>query len=102
MLALVRRYVDETPRRPGRFDVVGAAAATLGAVSVVYAFINAPDHGWDSIGTIGGFALAAVLAVLFVRTERVVAHRAGRGLSGDVAGRRTSHRCRRCGATIGG
>ena len=74
VVALVRRYVDETDRRTGRFDVVGAAAATLGSVAVVYAFINAPDHGWDSIGTIGGFALAAVLLALFVRTERVVPH----------------------------
>ncbi|WP_456698770.1 MFS transporter [Aeromicrobium sp. P5_D10] len=74
VLALVRRYVDETDRRSGRFDVVGAAAATLGAVSLVYAFINAPDHGWDSIGTIGGFVLAAALAALFIRTERVVPH----------------------------
>lgn len=74
VLALVRRYVDETDRRTGRFDVVGAAAATLGAVALVYAFINAPDHGWDSVGTIGGFVLAAALAALFVRTERVVPH----------------------------
>ncbi|MET0446909.1 MAG: MFS transporter, partial [Aeromicrobium sp.] len=74
VLVLVRRYVDETARRPGRFDVVGAAAATLGAVAVVYAFINAPDHGWDSLGTIGGFVLAAALLALFVRTERVVPH----------------------------
>lgn len=74
VLVLVHRYVDETDRRTGRFDIVGAAAATLGAVSLVYAFINAPDHGWDSIGTIGGFILAAGLAVLFVRTERIVPH----------------------------
>ncbi|MCW2799458.1 MAG: major facilitator superfamily 1 [Aeromicrobium sp.] len=74
VLALVRRFVDETPRRTGRFDVVGAVTATLGSVGVVYAFINAPDHGWDSIGTVGGFALAAVLLVTFVRTEQRVSH----------------------------
>ncbi len=74
VIVLVRRFVDETARRPGRFDVVGAATATLGSVAAVYAFINAPDHGWDSIGTIGGFALAAVLLVIFVRTERVAPH----------------------------
>jgi len=74
VVATVRRYVAETERRTGRFDVVGAAAATLGAVSLVYAFINAPDHGWDSLGTVGGFVLAAALLALFVRTERVVPH----------------------------
>lgn len=74
VLTLVRRFVAETDRRPGRFDVVGAASATTGSVALVFAFINAPDHGWDSIGTIGGFALAAVLLALFVRTERVAPH----------------------------
>jgi EmrB/QacA subfamily drug resistance transporter len=74
VLSLVRRFVDETPRRAGRFDVVGAVTATLGSVGVVYAFINAPDHGWDSVGTIGGFVLAAVLLATFVRTEQRVAH----------------------------
>jgi EmrB/QacA subfamily drug resistance transporter len=74
VLSLVRRFVDETPRRAGRFDVVGAVTATLGSVGVVYAFINAPDHGWDSVGTIGGFVLAALLLATFVRTEQRVAH----------------------------
>jgi EmrB/QacA subfamily drug resistance transporter len=74
VLSLVRRFVDETPRRTGRFDVVGAFTATLGSVAVVYAFINAPDHGWDSVGTIGGFVLAAVLLTTFVRTEQRVSH----------------------------
>src|SRR4051794_27719466 len=32
VLATVRRFVDETPRRPGRFDVVGAVTATGAAV----------------------------------------------------------------------
>ena len=32
VLSLTRRYLDETPRRPGRFDVVGAVTATGGAV----------------------------------------------------------------------
>jgi EmrB/QacA subfamily drug resistance transporter len=74
VLSLVRRYVTETPRRSGRFDFVGAVTATLGSVAVVYAFINAPDHGWDSIGTVGGFALAALLLVTFIRTEQRVSH----------------------------
>ena len=44
VLALTRRYLDETTRRPGRFDVVGAVAATGGAVSIVWALIQAPDR----------------------------------------------------------
>lgn len=74
VIALVRRLIDETPKRPGRFDLIGAITATLGSVSAVYAFINAPDHGWDSVGTIGGFVLAAILLSTFARTERRHSH----------------------------
>ncbi|MBZ5738345.1 MFS transporter [Nocardioides mangrovi] len=69
VLALARRNVSETPRRPGRFDLVGAASATVGAVSIVWALIGAPEHGWTSVRTIGGFVLGAVLLVLLARTE---------------------------------
>ena len=70
VLLLVRRYVDETPRQPGRFDVAGAVTATLGSASLVFGFINAPDHGWTSVGTVGAFAAAAVLLTSFVVNER--------------------------------
>src|SRR3954449_11641996 len=46
VLATARRFVTETPRRPGRFDLVVAASATIGAVSIVWALIGAPEHGW--------------------------------------------------------
>lgn len=74
ILATVRRYVPETEARPGRFDVVGAVAATGAAVSVVWALIGAPEHGWASARTIGGFVLGALLLALLVRTEARVAH----------------------------
>ncbi|MEP9382311.1 MFS transporter [Nocardioides sp. KR10-350] len=74
VLALVGRYVDETARRPGRFDVVGAVTATGGAVAVVWALIGAPDHGWGSARTVGGLVVGALLIGAFVLTERRVAH----------------------------
>src|SRR3954454_21455503 len=65
VLALAPMFVTETPRRPGRLDVVGAVAATLGAVSIVWALIGTPEHGWTSARTIGGFVVGlASLAVL--------------------------------------
>jgi EmrB/QacA subfamily drug resistance transporter len=74
VLALTRRYVDETARRPGRFDVVGALAATGGAVSIVWSLIGAPEHGWSSARTVLGLAAGAVLLVVLAITERRVAH----------------------------
>ena len=74
VLSLTRRFLDETPRRPGRFDLVGAVSATLGAVAIVWSLIGAPEHGWLSARTVLGFLVGAALLVLLARTERRVAH----------------------------
>lgn len=74
ILALTRRYVDETPRRPGRFDVVGAFSATGGAVALVWTLIGVPEHGWSSARTVLGFVAGAALFALLAGTERRVAH----------------------------
>ncbi|WP_017934409.1 MFS transporter [Nocardioides sp. Iso805N] len=74
VLLTVRRFVTETPRRPGRFDIVGAISATGGAVAIVWGLIGAPDHGWGSVHTIGALALGAVLIAVLAVTERRVAH----------------------------
>jgi EmrB/QacA subfamily drug resistance transporter len=74
ILALTRRFVDETPRRPGRFDFVGAFAATGGAVALVWTLIGVPAHGWTSVRTIAGFLVGAALLALLAVTERRVAH----------------------------
>src|SRR6478609_2238566 len=69
VLLLARRFVTETPRRAGRFDVVGALTATLGAVAVVWSLIGAPEHGWLSVRTIGGLLAGAMLLLVLGRTE---------------------------------
>ena len=74
VLAIARRVLDETPLRPGRFDVVGALSATAGAVSIVWALIGAPEQGWISARTIGGLAAGAVLLVVLAVTEQRVSH----------------------------
>jgi EmrB/QacA subfamily drug resistance transporter len=74
VLSLTRRLLSETPRRPGRFDVVGAVTATLGAVSVVWALIGAPEHGWTAARTVGGLVLGVASLVTLAVTERRVSH----------------------------
>lgn len=74
ILALTPRFVDETPRRPGRFDVVGALTATGGAVALVWTLIGVPEHGWTSARTVLGFVAAAALLAGLALTERRVAH----------------------------
>jgi EmrB/QacA subfamily drug resistance transporter len=70
LLFLVPRLVNETPRRHGRFDFVGAGSATTAAVSIVWTVINAPEQGWGSVRTIGGLVLGAVLLGVLAATER--------------------------------
>jgi EmrB/QacA subfamily drug resistance transporter len=74
VLALAPRFVSETERRPGRFDLVGAVTATLGAVSIVWALIGTPEHGWTSGRTLGGLAVGFLLIAVLARTELRVAH----------------------------
>lgn len=73
VLLLARRFVTETPRVAGRFDVVGAVTATLGSVAIVHGFISAADRGWTALLTLGSFVIGALLLATFVRTETRVA-----------------------------
>ena len=74
ILALAPRFLDETPRRPGRFDFVGALSATGGAVALVWTLIGVPEQGWTSARTVLGFVAGAALFVLLAVTERRVEH----------------------------
>ena len=68
-LALVPR---DPARAPGKrkYDVAGALTVTLAMLLLVFTIVEAPAAGWGSARTIGGFAVAAVLAALFVTVEQ--------------------------------
>ncbi|MET8159335.1 MFS transporter [Sphaerisporangium sp. NPDC005289] len=53
-------------------DIPGVVLATLGLVSLVYAFTRAESDGWSANVTIGLFVAAAVLLVAFVLVESKV------------------------------
>jgi EmrB/QacA subfamily drug resistance transporter len=57
------------PHAP-RIDRAGFALSTAMVGLLVYTTIAAPDHGWGSARTVGGFALAAGLLAAFVAWER--------------------------------
>ncbi|MFJ4963893.1 MFS transporter [Streptomyces sp. NPDC088729] len=63
------RYIPESERRPGHFDLLGALTSTLGMALLVYGFIRASEDGWSDTVTLGSFAGAVVLLGLFVTTE---------------------------------
>src|SRR5919205_1603816 len=70
---LAARFVPTSrdPRAP-RIDRAGFVLSTATIALLVYTIIEAPDHGWGSARTLGGFALTAALAAAFVGWERRV------------------------------
>jgi EmrB/QacA subfamily drug resistance transporter len=69
LICLAPRYLPETERRPGRFDLTGAATSTLGMTTLVYGFVRAASYGWGNPVTVGSFVASAILLGAFVLTE---------------------------------
>jgi EmrB/QacA subfamily drug resistance transporter len=69
LICLAPRYLPETERRSGRFDLAGAATSTLGMTALVYGFVRAASDGWGERYTVASFAASALLLAAFVRTE---------------------------------
>ncbi|MEN8651887.1 MFS transporter [Streptomyces sp. 21So2-11] len=63
------RYIRESERRSGHFDIVGALTSTLGMVLLVYGFIRASEDGWSDSVTVAAFAAAVVLLGVFIAVE---------------------------------
>ncbi len=66
---LAPRFLEESPRNPGRFDVAGAVTATLGMTSLVYGFIRTAEGGWNDAVGLASLALAVVVLATFVLLE---------------------------------
>ncbi|MFF3342797.1 MFS transporter [Streptomyces flavidovirens] len=64
------RYIKESERHPGHFDLTGALTSTLGMVALVYGFIRAAQEGWSDALTLASFGAAVLLLAAFVLTER--------------------------------
>ena len=75
-LALMLLVVRAIPRdrvaanRRRDFDVPGGLTLTAGMLLLVWAIVQAPNHGWDAGSTVGGFVAAAALLASFLRIER--------------------------------
>ncbi|MEU0538094.1 MFS transporter [Amycolatopsis tolypomycina] len=68
--ALVVALVPESPvRTGGRFDVPGAAGLSIALVCLLLAISKGADWGWGSAATLGLFAAAAVVLLLWGRWE---------------------------------
>ncbi|MFD0371411.1 MFS transporter [Streptomyces sp. NPDC059071] len=66
---LTPRFINESERHPGRFDLAGAFSSTLGMAALVYGFIRASEEGWKDSLTIGSFVSAVILLAAFAVVE---------------------------------
>ncbi|MGB3180735.1 MAG: MFS transporter [Cyclobacteriaceae bacterium] len=69
------KKVPETANPDAKaIDVKGATMATLGLAGVTYAFIEAPERGWDSTWVLASLVLGLAGLALFIRQEMVCPH----------------------------
>jgi MFS family permease len=64
-----RRYIAETPRQSGRFDISGAILSTLGVVALVYGLVHAAEESWLHWGTAAPLCAGVVLLAFFLHVE---------------------------------
>ncbi|ORT57146.1 MFS transporter [Streptomyces sp. CB03238] len=64
------KWIKESERHPGNFDVTGALTSTLGMVLLVYGFIRAAQDGWGDPLTVASFGVAVVILAVFIFVER--------------------------------
>jgi EmrB/QacA subfamily drug resistance transporter len=73
--ALTLAVVPESrDRSVPALDRVGLVLSVGVLSSLTWTIIEAPEHGWSSTWTLGGFALSAALLAVFVAWERRVSH----------------------------
>src|SRR4051812_28515708 len=71
-VALVAGYVlipKAHEKRHAALDPVGAILSILGLGALIYSIIEAPNHGWLSVPTISGFAVAIAVLGSFAAWE---------------------------------
>ncbi|MPY31602.1 MFS transporter [Streptomyces adustus] len=70
MMVMAVRFLPETERRRGRFDIAGALLATVGSTALVLGIVDAADLGWTAPLTLTPLSAGVVMLGLFVRVER--------------------------------
>lgn len=69
MILAAYRYLTETERRHGTFDLSGAFSSTLGMSALVYGTVRAATAGWSDPVTIAALAAGVVLLALLIVNE---------------------------------
>jgi len=70
MMLAAPRYLPETERHSGRFDLAGALSSILGMTALVYGIVRSADAGWSDPLTVAALTTGVLLLALFVFNER--------------------------------
>jgi EmrB/QacA subfamily drug resistance transporter len=70
LVSLAPRYLPETERHTGEFDLAGAATSTLGMSALVYGLVRAAETSWGDGVALISFAVAALMLAAFVTIEK--------------------------------
>ncbi len=70
LVSLAPKYLPETERHTGEFDIAGAATSTLGMSALVYGLVRAAETSWGDSVALGSFALAIASLTAFVFVEK--------------------------------
>jgi EmrB/QacA subfamily drug resistance transporter len=69
MILAAPRYLTESERHPGQFDLAGAISSTLGMTALVYGIVNSATAGWGDPVTLSALAAGTLLLAVFVLNE---------------------------------
>jgi EmrB/QacA subfamily drug resistance transporter len=70
LVSMAPRYLPETERHTGEFDIAGAATSTLGMSALVYGLVRAAETSWGDTVALGSFVVAIVMLAAFVTIEK--------------------------------
>ncbi len=70
LMLAARKYVAETERRTGEFDLAGAVTSTLGMTALVYGIVRSAEEGAHDPLTLAALELGLLLLAVFVINER--------------------------------
>jgi EmrB/QacA subfamily drug resistance transporter len=69
MIVLAPRFLPESSRSRGRFDLAGTVSATLGVGALVYGVIHSAGSGWGTAATVMPLLAGAALIAALVLAE---------------------------------
>lgn len=74
LIVAARRWIAETPLRPGRLDLGGAVSSTLGMAALVFGLVRVAEASWRDEFALTALATGMLMVFGFVWIERRASH----------------------------